>query len=48
MAYPGNMGSLRGSMWSQRGVSATSTSGSGLSEWDPTEDTPGTDDGMAS
>ena len=48
MAYPGDMGSLRGSTWSQRGVSATLTNGSGLSEWDLAEDTPGTDDGMAS
>ena len=30
------------------GVIATLTNGSGLSEWDLAEDTPGTDDGMAS
>ena len=36
------MGSLLESMWSQRGVIATLAYGSGLSEWDLAESTPGT------
>ena len=48
MAYPRDMGSLRGSTWSQRGVSATLTNGSGLSEWDLAECTHATDDGVVS
>ena len=46
MAYPKIMGSLLESMWSQRGVIATLTNGSGLSEWDLAESTPGTSDGV--
>ena len=42
MAYPKIMGSLLESMWSQRGVIATLAYGSGLSEWDLAESTPGT------
>ena len=40
------MGSLLESMWSQQGVIATLTNGSGLSEWDLAESTPGTSDGV--
>ena len=46
MAYPTIMGSLPESTWSQRGVTATLTNGSGLSEWDLAECTPDTDDGV--
>ena len=48
MAYPTVMGSLPKGTWSQWGVTATLTNGSGLSEWDLAECTPGTDDGVAS